>query len=159
MPLTDHRVVLTPLPGEIDLGLVDGLAQLTFAIHGALGRIAASHDLSVVQARLLAILRDRRPTINELAGFLRLDKSSVSGLVDRAEERGLVRRTPSVVDGRSVLVTITTAGQDMVERATSAFESEIAHLVADLTPAQCARLSATASAIVAADGARRGLDG
>ena len=36
-----------------------------------------------------------RPTISELAGFLELDKSSVTGLVDRAEERGLVTRIAS----------------------------------------------------------------
>jgi MarR family transcriptional regulator, lower aerobic nicotinate degradation pathway regulator len=114
--------------------------------------------LSIVQARLLGILRDRRPTIKELARFLQLDKSSVTGLVDRAEERGLVRRTPSPVDGRSVQVSITTAGRELVDRATAAFESEIADLVAGLSPAQRTRLSAIASTIVAADAQRRGID-
>lgn len=68
---------------------------------GPLGQVAPARGLSIVQARLLGILRDRRPTIKELANFLQLDKSSVTGLVDRAEERGLVQRTPSPVDGRS----------------------------------------------------------
>jgi DNA-binding MarR family transcriptional regulator len=158
MTSSDRRVVLTPLPGVADLGLVDGLAQLSFAVQGALSRIAASYDMSIVQARLLGILRDRRPTIKELAAFLGLDKSSVTGLVDRAEERGLVRRIPSPVDGRSVLVTITAAGRHLVEQATSAFEGEIAELVAELTPAQCTRFSTTATVIVAADAARRGFD-
>ena len=95
MPSSDRRLVLTPVPGEGDLGLVDGLAQLSFAVQGALGRIAATHDLSTVQARLLGVLRDRRSTIKELAAYLGLDKSSVTGLVDRAEGRGLVRRLAS----------------------------------------------------------------
>jgi DNA-binding MarR family transcriptional regulator len=157
-PVPDHPVVLTPVPGEADLGLVDGLAQLTFAVQGALGRIAAAHDLSVVQARLLGILRDRHPTIKELARFLQVDKSSVTGLVDRAEERGLVERTPSPDDGRSVRVRITVTGMDLVDHATSAFESVIADLVAELTPVQRHRLSATATVIVAADARRRGID-
>jgi DNA-binding MarR family transcriptional regulator len=92
--------VLTPLPGEGDLGLVDALAQLTFAVQGAFSRITAEHDLSVPAARLLGIVRDRQPTIGELATFLQLDKSSVTGLVDRAAERGLVARTASPVDRR-----------------------------------------------------------
>jgi DNA-binding MarR family transcriptional regulator len=146
------------LPGEADLGLVDALAQLTFTIQGALGRIAAANDLSIVQARLLGILRDRHPTINELAGFLQLDKSSVTGLVDRAEDRGLVRRRPSPTDGRSVRVGITTAGRELVDRATADFEREIADLVTALTPGQLGRLSVTATAIVAADARRRGFD-
>ena len=137
---------------------MDALAQLTFAVQGALGRIAAAHDFSVVQARLLGILRDRSPTINELARFLQLDKSSVTGLVDRAQERGLVQRTASTLDRRSVQVAITPAGRELVERATAAFDAEIADLVADLTPTQRTRLSATASLVVVADARRRGID-
>jgi DNA-binding MarR family transcriptional regulator len=137
---------------------VDALAQLTFAVHGAVGRIAAAHDLSIVQTRLLGILRDRRPTIKELARFLQLDKSSVTGLVDRAQERGLVRRTASTLDRRSVQVTITAAGQELVDQVTAAFEAEIAVLVAGLNPTQRTRLSATASLIAVADARLRGID-
>jgi MarR family transcriptional regulator, lower aerobic nicotinate degradation pathway regulator len=157
VPPVDHPVI-TPLPGGGDLGLVDALAQLTFAVQAALGRIAAAHDLSTVQLRLLGILRDRRPTINELARLLQLDKSSVTGLVDRAQERGLVQRTASTVDRRSVQVTITAAGQELIGQGTAAFEAEIAALVADLSPSQRSRLSASASLIVAADARRRGID-
>lgn len=158
MPPTVRHSVLTPLPGEGDLGLVDALAQLSFAVHGTLGRIAAAHGLSIVQARLLGILRDRSPTIMELAKFLALDKSSVTGLVDRAQDRGLVQRTASAFDRRSVQVSLTTAGQELVERGTAAFEAEMEVLVADLNAAQRARLSATASLVVVADARRRGID-
>jgi DNA-binding MarR family transcriptional regulator len=158
MPPTERHAVLTPLPGEGDLGLVDALAQLTFAVQGVLGRTAAAHDLSIVQLRLLGILRDRRPAIKELATFLQLDKSSVTGLVDRAQERGLVTRDASPVDRRSVRVTITAAGRELVDRAQADVEAEIAVLVAGLNPAQRTRLSATASLIVAADARRRGFD-
>jgi DNA-binding MarR family transcriptional regulator len=150
--------VLTPLPGEGDLGLVDALAQLTFAVQGALGRIAAARDVSVPAARLLGIVRDRQPTIGELATFLQLDKSSVTGLVDRAAERGLVVRTASADDRRSVRVAITAAGRALIDQGAADLEAEIAVLVADLTPAQRARLSVIASRIVAADARRRGID-
>jgi MarR family transcriptional regulator, lower aerobic nicotinate degradation pathway regulator len=158
MPMHDRGLVLTPVPGEGDLGLVDALAQLSFAVHGALGRIATSHDLTIVQARLLGILRDRRPIIKDLASYLSLDKSSVTGLVDRAEGRGLVRRTASPVDGRSVEVTITPAGQELIDCMVTSFEAEIALLVSDLSSTQRDRLSKSASRIVAADARRRGLD-
>ena len=46
------------------------------------------------------MLRDRTPAMNELARLLGLDKSSISGLVDRAERRGLVIRIPSAEDKR-----------------------------------------------------------
>jgi MarR family transcriptional regulator, lower aerobic nicotinate degradation pathway regulator len=155
---TDRRPVLTPLPGEGDLGLVDALAQLTFALQGAFGRIAAELDVSIPAARLLGIVRDRQPTIGELATFLQLDKSSVTGLVDRAAERGLVVRTASPVDRRSVRVTITARGRSLIDAGAAAFESQIAILVADLTPAERTRLSVLASRVVDADALRRGID-
>ena len=73
------------------LGPVEGLAQLSFLVLGTLERRAAEHDVSIAQTRLLGVLRDRRPTMQELAKLLGLDKSSVSGLVDRAERRGWSR--------------------------------------------------------------------
>src|SRR3984885_15104492 len=156
MPSTDNHPVLTPVSGGGDLGLVDALAQLTFAVQGALGRIAAGHDLSIVQARLLGILRDRSPTVNELASFLQLDKSSVTGLVDRAQERGLVKRVPSTLDRRSVQGTITAAAPKLVARPAGACGEEIRDLVPYLTPPQEPRLSSIASLIVVADARRRG---
>jgi DNA-binding MarR family transcriptional regulator len=147
-----------PPSGEADLGLVDALAQLSFAVQGALTRVAAAHDASIIQTRLLGILRDRHPTITELAAFLQLDKSSVTGLVDRAEERGLVQRVASVHDRRSVQVTITAAGQELFDRARADFEAALAALVADLTPAQRRQLSAAASLVAVADARLRGID-
>jgi DNA-binding MarR family transcriptional regulator len=140
------------------LGLVDALAQLTFAVQGTLGRIASAHDLSTVQTRLLGLLRDRHPTMKELAGFLQLDKSSVTGLVDRAQDRGLVQRTASALDGRSVRVNITAAGRQLVGQVTAAFEDEVEVLVGDLSSAQRTRLSVSASLIAVADAKRRGID-
>ena len=144
--------------GLVDLGLVDALVQLTFVMQAVLGRIAASFDASMVQARLLGILRDRRPTIKELAALMQLDKSSVTGLVDRAQQRGLVRRVASRLDRRSVQVVITPAGRRLVDQAAAALRAEIDELVVDLSPAQRARLSAVASRIVIAEARRRGVD-
>lgn len=158
MPSSKPPLVLTPLPGGGELGLVDALVQLAFVVHTTLGRVAAAHDMSVVQARLLAILRDRRPTIKELAAFLQLDKSSVTGLVDRAEERGLVRRTASVLDRRSVQVVITASGRKLVAQAASIFKADIDALVAHLSPAQRDQMSDLASQVVIADAHQRGMD-
>jgi hypothetical protein len=82
--------------------LVDTLVQSAFATMAVLTRIAAEHDLSLTQLRVLAILRDRRPRMTALADYLGLEKSTMSGLVDRAERRGLLERVPGAGDGRAV---------------------------------------------------------
>jgi hypothetical protein len=84
-----------PPPADEDLGLVDALAQLSFLVQNDLAGIAGQYDLSITQTRLLGILRDREPTMNQLGRHLGLDKSSITGLVDRAQRRGLVTRTAS----------------------------------------------------------------
>ena len=104
-------------PRAPQLDPVDGLAQLSFVIMGMLERRAAEHDLSIAATRLLGVLRDREPTMNELARLLDLDKSSVTGLVDRAERRGLVARAPSPADRRSVHVRLTDDGRSLVSAA------------------------------------------
>src|SRR5580692_5577878 len=78
--------------------LIDALVTTSFATMAVLNRIAAQHDLSLTQVRVLAILRDRRVKMSELADYLGLDKSTITGLVDRAEKRGLLQRAPNPAD-------------------------------------------------------------
>jgi len=141
--------VTPPTDGDqaSDLSLVDALAQLSFLVQGALIDATAGHDLSIIQTRLLGILRDREPTMNELGGYLGLDKSSITGLVDRAERRGLVRRTASTRDRRAVQVSITDEGRHVGELVALKFEQRIAAITGRLTNAERARLATLATRI------------
>jgi MarR family transcriptional regulator, lower aerobic nicotinate degradation pathway regulator len=141
-----------------DLGLVDALVQLSFLVHNALAEIAAQHDLSIIQTRLLGILRDREPTMNALGRHLGLDKSSISGLVDRAERRGLVTRTVSASDRRAVQVSITDTGRQLVDQVAASFTGRIETFTAGLPDADRQALAQLAARIVAADADRRGID-
>ena len=140
------------------LSPVDGLAQLSFLIQGLLERRAAEHDLSIIQTRLLGVLRDRTPTMNELARFLGLDKSSVTGLVDRAERRGLVARVPSATDRRAVLVSLTDEGQSFVSQAAAAFEADVTALLSRLPPRESATLSRIVSRLLVTHASDQGID-
>jgi MarR family transcriptional regulator, lower aerobic nicotinate degradation pathway regulator len=111
----------------------DALVQLSFLMLGELGRIAAGHDLSLTQVRLLGVLRDRRPPMLELARLLELEKSSMTGLVNRAEARGLVRRTRDEADGRGVLVELTDAGRALAATATTSMSDRVDELLADFS--------------------------
>jgi MarR family transcriptional regulator, lower aerobic nicotinate degradation pathway regulator len=123
------------LPTESDqqLSPVDGLAQLSFLTIGLLERRASEHRISVIQTRLLGVLRDRTPTMHELATLLGLDKSSATGLVDRAERRGLVTRIPSSADRRVVQVELTDAGRALVSEVSTGFESDVETLLERLS--------------------------
>jgi DNA-binding MarR family transcriptional regulator len=123
--------------------LVDALAQLSFLVQGTLAGIAAEHDLSLVQTRLLGVLRD-------LGRHLGLDKSSVSGLVDRAQRRGLVTRTPSEVDRRAFRVSITEVGRRLADAGAARFTERIEALVDGLSDADRQLLTRLAVRVVEA---------
>jgi DNA-binding MarR family transcriptional regulator len=139
--------------------LTDALVELSFLIGATLARLASEHELSLTQVRLLGILRDREPGIVELADALNLDKSSVSGLVDRAQRRGLLERASSkTTDGRAIRVLLTATGRRMASQFAERVSQELAELVKDLSPAQRRRLAVQAAGIVTSSGMSRGLE-
>ena len=144
--------------GNEELGIVDALVQVSFLVQTMLGRVVAQHDLSVIQLRLLGILRDREPAMQELARFLSLDKSSVSGLIDRAERRGLVRRTTTPADGRVIRVTLTPDGRRIGEAVSAEVARQIDGLVENLPAVARAQLAHLVSQILFADAGRHGVD-
>ncbi|WP_328912080.1 MULTISPECIES: MarR family winged helix-turn-helix transcriptional regulator [unclassified Streptomyces] len=133
------------------LNTVDALVQLSFLIQRVLSAAGAEHDLSVVQIRLLGVLRDRQAGMLELAGVLGLDKSSMTGLVSRAEKRGLIQRSPSPHDGRAVLVSLTPLGRQLVDRGVAEIGRRVTALTSQFTPAQHAEFTRLAAALLDAE--------
>ncbi len=145
-------------PATADLGLIDSLVQLSFLIQATLTRIAAAYELSVVQIRLLGALRDRRPGMNELATLLGLDKSSVTGLVDRAERRGLLKRSVSSRDRRVYEVGLTARGRAIADRVGAEFACEAGRLTQGLEPREQKLLSELITAVLLTDAGERGIE-
>ena len=121
-------------------GLVDALARSGFATMAVLTRLSAEHDLSLTQLRVLAILRDRRVRMSTLADHLGLERSTLSGLVDRAERRNLLQRAPNRTDGRAVDVLLTAEGARLARRIGAEVQRSLAPMTASLTPAEQRRL-------------------
>jgi DNA-binding MarR family transcriptional regulator len=113
--------------------VMDSLVQVSFTVMALLSQAASAHDLSLTQLRTLAILRDREPKLSELATFLGLDRSSVSGLIDRAVTRGLVRKASSSDDGRAVRVSFTAEGRRLAKIVTGEVGVLMAPMLAGLT--------------------------
>jgi MarR family transcriptional regulator, lower aerobic nicotinate degradation pathway regulator len=107
-----------------------------------LSRVAAEQDLSLTQLRVLGILRDREPTMAELATYLGLERSTVSGLIDRAVQRGLVRKATDSIDGRSVRVSLTAEARRLATGVIADIGELMAPMTDRLTPGEQKRLSA-----------------
>jgi DNA-binding MarR family transcriptional regulator len=156
MAENDSKRHRTPAAG--DLGIVDGLVQLSFMVQAVLARVATGYDASIVQTRLIGVLRDRELGMAQLARVLNLDKSSTTGLVDRAEGRGLVRRTTVPDDGRAVHVVLTSKGKELANAFAAKVEEQLNVAVEVLSEPERRRLSVLASQVVLHDAATQGLD-
>src|ERR1700722_13149249 len=143
-------------PNPPALSAVDALTQLSFLVQGALERRASAAGLSLSLTRVLGILRDRRPTMHELARLMELDKSSVTGLVERAERRGLTERARSPRDGRSVLVTLTAEGRALVTRVAAEFARDVEDLLRALPSADSVLLTELIERLLVAHAGARG---
>jgi DNA-binding MarR family transcriptional regulator len=74
--------------------------------------LAAQYGLSAIQAKVLLTLQpDGAMTMRTLAGQLQYDASNLTGVVDRLEEVGAVRRQPHPSDRRAKGVMLTDEGQ------------------------------------------------
>ena len=122
--------------------LRDSLVQASFTVIAMLSRVAAEQDLSLTQLRMLGILRDREPAMAELATYLGLERSTVSGLIDRAVQRGLVQKTSDAADGRSVRVSLTATARRLEPRVIREIAALLAPMTDRLTSAEQGRLTA-----------------
>src|SRR5262245_8666859 len=132
--------------------LMDGLAQASFAVAAVLTRTAAEYDLSLTQLRVLAILRNHEPTMAELADYLGLERSSVSGLIDRAAKRGLIEKRTHERDGRSVTLRLTDQARELAPELTSSIQRDLEPLASRLTAAEKRRLAELLGKLVATRG-------
>ena len=93
-----------------------GMVRLTFLVQNLFAEVGQGCGLTVAQSLLLCSLNDRAVGMAELSTMLGLEKSSLTGLVDRAEQRGLVARQSDPLDRRAVNVALTPAGADAGHR-------------------------------------------
>jgi DNA-binding MarR family transcriptional regulator len=92
-------------------------------------RIARKSGLTPQRYLLLLMIkgapdRSEESTVTELARRLQLAQSTVTELVSRAEESGLVERRQSGVDGRVAHLRLTREGERRLENSFTALETE-----------------------------------
>lgn len=90
------------------------------------------------------------PTIGELAGHLQIQPHSAVALVDRLEERELVRRMHGQEDRRQVFIRLTRHGEAVLRKLASAHRAELQTVGPALVEAL---------ALLLADGAAASADG
>jgi DNA-binding MarR family transcriptional regulator len=98
--------------------------------------------VSMTHVHVLALLgRHGEMSMSRLADFLGVGLSTVTGLVDRMEERGLVERFRDLEDRRLVFVRPTARGREVLDELDLLRDDLMARVLAELTPEQRDRLA------------------
>jgi len=100
-------------------------------------RIARDAGLTPQRYLLLLMIKgaadgSERSTVTTLADRLQLAQSTVTELVGRAEEAGLVSREPSRADGRVAHLGLTDRGEELLAAAFTGLEAERRSLLSSL---------------------------
>lgn len=94
------------------------IRRITRAIDLYSRKLAASCDLTGPQlACLRELARNGETATTQLADAVSLSPATVTGIVDRLEQGGLVERQRPENDKRRVMVVLTAAGRDALRRA------------------------------------------
>ena len=114
---------------------------------------AAAEETSIAQYRALVVLASRGPQrLVDLAGALDVAPSTAGRMCDRLVRKGLVRRHRARADRRSVLVSVTAAGRDVVDQATARRRELIAGILAAMPPSEQREVARALAAFAAAAG-------
>lgn len=90
------------------------LLSLSLGVYyGDFTAAAASENLTAMQGKTLTVLRRGPIAMRALADIMSCDASNVTGIIDRLEKRGLVRREPSASDRRVTNLVITSEGEQL----------------------------------------------
>lgn len=114
------------------------LLGVTRAAEGELREfLRVKHDTTLPRFDVMAALYRRREgvTMSELSRMLLVSNGNATTVVDRLEKDGLVRRTPSETDRRTVFVALTADGLAQFEGLAADHEAEVSRRFAGLSEA------------------------
>lgn len=124
-----------PVASHSDETVVEAFLSASRALVAVAARSLASSDADITlpQYRALVVLASRGPQrIRDLAEHLAIDSSNATRACDRLQRRGFVRRHQDADDRRSVRVSVTPSGEELVRVITEARRGEITQIIASM---------------------------
>ncbi|MBQ4649319.1 MAG: MarR family transcriptional regulator [Firmicutes bacterium] len=119
---------------------------LTSAQHKVFQEVStrlAPYDVTPVQyGVLLCLWQNECKTPKEIAGKLQLENSTISGILERMEKKGLIQRQVSPADRRFVEIVLTEKGAELKEPILAIVDKTNEDVLAQMAPEQQEALKA-----------------
>lgn len=146
---------------DADTGLVlEGLRRVVQALRVTARDAELRHGVSAAQIFVLHVLeRDGPASVNELAARSFTHQSSVSVVVKRLADAGLVERRRAEDDARRAEVALTARGRALLRRVPEPAQSRLVSALARVAPAERRALASGLAALVREMGIADGVAG
>lgn len=128
--------------------VVTALVRSSFLVNAVYAESGREYGLTPQQGQLLCVLMTQSYGMSELGAILGLAKSSLTGLVDRTERNGLLRREPDPQDARAVRIALTGKGARLADEFYTETCRRIGLLPAGLSEAERDTLSGLLARVV-----------
>ena len=112
------------------------MVRAAFLVDAVYAKSAREYGITSQQGQLLCVLMAQPRGMSDLGAVLGLAKSSLTGLVDRTERNGLVRREPDPQDMRAVRVALTARGSKLADEFYAETCRRVEKLPSGLAPAE-----------------------
>lgn len=99
-------------------------------------KIQKEHGVSIPQVLCLSFVRNSpnfQTTQGDIRKFLNLNPSTVSGIIDRLEKKGLLARLPKLGDKRVVNIVLTSSGDRLLKKIPSLLHTQLAEELKELS--------------------------
>lgn len=100
-------------------------------------KIQKEYGVSIPQlmcVEFLGSLPEYRSTQINIARYLDLNSSTVSGIIDRLDIKGLVARLPNPKDKRTIYISLTAKGSKLLEETPQLLHNQLSKKLENLSP-------------------------
>ncbi len=114
-------------------------------------RIEKEYGISIPQLLCLNFLNEKesfQASHKEIKDFLKLNASTVTGIIARLEKKGYIARLPKQKDKRVATVTITAKGNDLIDNTPEPLHKQLSQKLKELSPEKLLRLQESFNTII-----------
>ena len=136
-------------PQPFELQIVQSLRRIIRATDLYSRRLEQAHHITAPQLIcLLAAANSEDITVTELAREVYLSPSTVVGILDRLEHKGLIARSRNSKDRRVVIISVTEKGRELSRTAPVPLQDSLSEALKKLTRQEQAQITDSLSRLV-----------
>jgi DNA-binding MarR family transcriptional regulator len=131
--------------------IVTDIRRILRSINLESKRIQKDFGISIPQLLCLTCLgreKGYQATHKQLAEYLNLNSSTVTGIINRLEKKGLIARLPKAGDRRTTCVALTSAGYKLLKNSPNLLHDKLAQNLQKLSPQEIDQIKTSLSLLI-----------